>query len=122
MTQLLSKCMSIVILLSTLITPTAVFGQSASNEELLAIIKKLEARIVELETKAGKSAEPATAAKPSTEPAAEPSVAELKKEVEELKKRRQRVRPSSISSRRLRSRATSMDTMDMTSMNRRIKA
>jgi hypothetical protein len=87
MNRLSSKWNLTVIFVGMLISPIGVFGQSASNEELLAIIKKLEARITELEAQAGKSIEAPASAKPSTEPAAEPSVTELKKEVEELKKK-----------------------------------
>src|SRR5262249_5349966 len=86
MIQLLSKWSATVILASAFICPSAAFGQSASNAELLSIIKKLEARIAELEAKTGTTVEPVTAAKPATE-ASEATVSELKKDVEELKKK-----------------------------------
>src|SRR5262245_15410903 len=87
MTELLSRWTSIAIIVAASISATTAFGQSASNDELLATIKKLEARIAELEAKAGRSAEPPVSAKPSPQPATEPSVTELKKDVEELKKK-----------------------------------
>jgi hypothetical protein len=86
MTQSLSKWMSTAIFVSILIAPAAMFGQTSSNEELLALIKRLEARIAELEARTGKAAEAPSPSKPTTEPAPEPSVAEMKKDVEELKK------------------------------------
>ncbi len=58
-----------------LILPGRSFSQSTSNEELLAIIKKLETRIAELEAKAEKAAE-APAAPPS-QPAEKTENAEL---------------------------------------------
>ncbi len=70
--------MSTAIFVTTLVTSTAMFAQSAGNEELVPIIKKLEA----LEARRGKTAEAPSPSKPTTEPAPEPSVAELKKDVE----------------------------------------
>ena len=81
MTQLLTKWMSTAIFVSTL-TPTAMFAQSAGNEELLPITKKLEARSTELEARTGQTAETPSPSKPTTEPAPEPDVAELTKDVE----------------------------------------
>jgi hypothetical protein len=90
MTQLLSKRISTAILISALLSPITLFGQSASSEELLAIIKKMEARITELEAKAGKAPEATAATTPAGVPAAAaaeaPTTVELKKEIEEIKK------------------------------------
>src|SRR5262245_21258288 len=90
MTQLLSKRISTAIFISALLSPTTLFGQSASNEELLAIIKKMEVRITELEAKVGKAPEATAQASPTGVPeaaAAEaPATTELKKEIEEIKK------------------------------------
>jgi hypothetical protein len=74
------------LLILCLVLPGPLFGQAPTNEELLITIKKLEARIAELEAKAGKIPEPtAVASAPSS--AAEPTTVELKKELDEIKKK-----------------------------------
>src|SRR3989442_1461670 len=60
-----------------LVLPIVALSESPTNEELLATIKKLEARLAELEAKAGKTAEAATTKTTEEQPAkAEPSTTE----------------------------------------------
>jgi Putative beta-barrel porin-2, OmpL-like. bbp2 len=75
------------LLLAILLRSTTAFGESTSNEELLLIIKRLEARIAELEVKAGKDVEAPLSATLPAGPGPEPTVAELKKDVDEIKKK-----------------------------------
>jgi hypothetical protein len=75
----------------TMLAPHGALAQTVSNEQLLETIKKLEARIAELEAKAGKPAAEATPAAPVA-PAA-PEVAEMKKELDEMKKQQEEAAP-----------------------------
>src|SRR5262245_10108363 len=86
MAQLLSRSSSIAIFVSILVCHAVAFGQSPSGEELLAIIKKSEARIAELEGKTGKTAGPVAEPKPVTQ-ASEATMTELKRDLEDLKKK-----------------------------------
>jgi len=86
MAQLLSRWTSIALFAGTLVCPATAFGQSPSSEELLAIIKKLEARIAELEAKTGKPVGSVAETKSATQ-ASEATVTELKKDIEDLKKK-----------------------------------
>lgn len=73
----------------TLLVPQGALAQSVSNEQLLETIKKLEARIAELEAKTGKSDDPA----PAGRTASAPTLAEVKKEVDEMKKQQEEAAP-----------------------------
>ena len=64
-----------------LVLPTIGYGQAPTNEELLQTIKKLEARLAELEAKSGRSPAPAAAGAP------EPQLSAIQQEVETLKKK-----------------------------------
>jgi hypothetical protein len=67
-----------------LVLPQGLRAQTVSTEELIETIKKLEARVAELE-KANKPSQPGPAAAAPPE-SSEAAVAEVKKEVEEVKK------------------------------------
>lgn len=72
----------------SLIAPQGLLAQAVTTEQLLETIKKLEARIAELEAKSGKTGTPG-----SPGSAAEPSVAEVKKELDEVKKTQEEAAP-----------------------------
>ncbi|MCI0623851.1 MAG: outer membrane beta-barrel protein [Acidobacteria bacterium] len=71
----------------SLLVPQGLLAQTVSTEQLMETIKKLEARIAELESKSGTPA-------PGASAAAQPSVAELKKEVDEVKKQQEEAAPT----------------------------
>src|SRR5262245_64817627 len=77
-----------------LLVPQGLLAQTVSTDQLMETIKKLEARIAELESKAGgsvASAKPATTSAPAP---AQPSVAELKKDVDDIKKQQEEAAPT----------------------------
>jgi len=67
--------------IALLLLPTIGYGQGPTNEELLQTIKKLEARIAELEAKSSRSATSPGAGAP------EPQLNAIQQEVEALKKK-----------------------------------
>ena len=73
----------------SLLVPQGLLAQTVSTDQLMETIKKLEARIAELESKSG-----APAATNTPPAAAQPSVAELKKEVDEVKKQQEEAAPT----------------------------
>jgi hypothetical protein len=75
----------------SLIVPQGLLAQSVSTDQLMETIKKLEARIAELEAKSGTTA---PAAAPVAAQAAQPSVTELKKEVDEVNKQQEEAAPT----------------------------
>lgn len=72
----------------SLLVPQGLLAQTVSSEQMMETIKKLEARIAELEAK---SATPPPASVPA---AAQPTVVELKKEVDEVKKQQEEAAPT----------------------------
>jgi hypothetical protein len=81
------------LLSSLLLVPQGILAQTATNEQLLEVIKKLEARVAELEGKVGKQDIPeTTTAAAKTEPAPA-DIQELKKEVDALKKKDEEAAP-----------------------------
>ena len=71
----------------SLLVPQGLLAQTVSTDQLMETIKKLEARIAELEAKSGTPA----ASKPEAVPA---TVAELKKDVDEVKKSQEEAAPT----------------------------
>ena len=78
----------------SLLVPQGLLAQTVSTDQLMETIKKLEARIAELESKSGTSAASAKPAETSAPAAAQPSVAELKKDVDEIKKQQEEAAPT----------------------------
>jgi len=79
----------------SLLVPQGLLAQTVSTDQLMETIKKLEARIAELESKSGTSVASAKPAAGTSAPAAaQPSVAELKKDVDEVKKQQEEAAPT----------------------------
>ena len=78
----------------SLLVPQGLLAQSVSTDQLMETIKKLEARIVELESRAGAPAASGTPAATVVVATAQTSVAELKKEVDEVKKQQEEAAPT----------------------------
>jgi len=78
----------------SLLVPQGLLAQTVSTDQLMETIKKLEARIAELESKAGAPAVSGTPAAPIVVATAQTSVAELKKEVDEVKKQQEEAAPT----------------------------
>ena len=78
----------------SLLVPQGLLAQTVSTDQLMETIKKLEARIAELESRAGAPAASGTPAAPIVVATAQTSVAELKKEVDEVKKQQEEAAPT----------------------------
>ena len=78
----------------SLLVPQGLLAQTVSTDQLMETIKKLEARIAELESRAGAPAAPGTPAATVVVATAQTSVAELKKEVDEVKKQQEEAAPT----------------------------
>ena len=78
----------------SLLVPQGLLAQTVTTDQLMETIKKLEARIAELESKAGAPAASGAPAAANAPDAAPPSVAELKKQVDEVKKQQDDAAPT----------------------------
>jgi hypothetical protein len=72
----------------SLLVPQGLLAQTVTTDQLMETIKKLEARIAELESKAE------TSVGSSAPSAPQPSLAEVKKEVDEVKKQQEEAAPT----------------------------
>jgi hypothetical protein len=78
----------------SLLAPQGLLAQTVTTDQLMETIKKLEARIAELESKAGATAASGTPAATIVVATAQTSGAEPKKEVDEVKKQQEEAAPT----------------------------